>query len=326
MALITGQKIKGKVLAGEGLSPEEAFELAGWPLEKLEELLSLAQEVRERFWGREVELCSIINARSGLCREDCHFCAQSSRYRTGVEIYPLISPEKALEKARRLENTGVRHFSLVTSGRSTKERDFKQILEIYRMLRAETRLELHASLGSIDQEKARQLKEAGVTTYHHNLETGRRFFPHVCTTHTFKDRVATIQAAKSAGLAVCSGGIIGLGESMTDRLEMVLELRELGVRSVPVNILNPIPGTPLAGQKPLPVEEILKTVAIFRLIMPRSVLRLCGGREPALKEKQAAALRLAINGMMVGGYLTLPGDEIQKDLDMLFAAGLQPSG
>ena len=150
MALITGQEIKGKVLAGEGLSPEEALELAGWPLEKLEELLSLAQEVRERFWGREVELCSIINARSGLCREDCRFCAQSSRYRTGVEVYPLISPEKALEKARGVENTGVRHFSLVTSGRSTKERDFKQILEIYRMLRAETRLELHASLGSID--------------------------------------------------------------------------------------------------------------------------------------------------------------------------------
>jgi biotin synthase len=325
VALITRQEIKGKVLAGEGLSPEEAFGLAGWPLERLEELLSLAQEVRERFWGREVELCSIINARSGLCREDCRFCAQSSRYRTEVEIYPLISPEKALEKARYMEIVGVRHFSLVTSGQNIEERDFKQVLEIYRMLRAETSLELHASLGSIDQEKARQLREAGVTTYHHNLETGRNYFPRICTTHTFKDRVATIRAAKSAGLAVCSGGIIGLGESMTDRLEMVLELRELGVRSVPVNILNPIPGTPLAKQKPLPVEEILKTVAIFRLIMPRSVLRLCGGREPALKEKQAAALRLAINGMVVGGYLTLPGNEIQKDLDMLFAAGLQPS-
>lgn len=193
------------------------------------------------------------------------------------------------------------------------------------MLRAKTSLELHASLGSIDQEKARQLKEAGVTTYHHNLETGRHYFPRICTTHTFRDRVTTIQAAKSAGLAVCSGGIIGLGESMADRLEMVLKLRELGVHSIPVNILNPIPGTPLAGQKPLPVEEILRTIAIFRLVMPRSVLRLCGGREPALKEKQAAALRLAINGIMVGGYLTLPGNEIQKDLDMLLAAGLQSS-
>ena len=150
MALITRQEIKGKVLAGEGLSPEEAFGLAGWPLERLEELLSLAQEVRERFWGREVELCSIINARSGLCREDCRFCAQSSRYRTEVEIYPLISPEKALEKARYMEIVGVRHFSLVTSGQNIEERDFKQVLEIYRMLRAETSLELHASLGSID--------------------------------------------------------------------------------------------------------------------------------------------------------------------------------
>ncbi len=317
------QEMKNKVLEGKGLTREEAFALAGWPPKKLAELLALARQVREHFVGNEVELCSIINARSGLCSEDCRFCAQSSRYKTGAESYPLIGPEKALEKARRVEAAGARRFALVTSGRSIGGRDFERVLEIYRVLRAETRLELCASLGIIDQDKAQRLREVGVTTYHHNLETSRSYFPNICTTHTFAERVATIRAAQSAGLEVCSGGIIGLGETMADRLEMVLELRELGVNSIPVNILNPIPGTPLAGQKPLPVEEILKTLALFRLIMPGAIIRLCGGREPALGERQREALEVAINGLMIGNYLTTRGNEIQKDLDMIAAAGLR---
>ncbi|RKO67309.1 biotin synthase BioB [Desulfofundulus salinus] len=317
------QEMKNRVLEGEGLTREEAFALASWPPEKLEELVDLSRQVRERFGGREVELCSIINARSGLCSEDCRFCAQSSRYRTGAKTYPLIGPEEALEKARRMEAAGARRFALVTSGRGIGQRDFERVLDIYRVLRTETRLELCASLGIIDWDKARRLREAGVTTYHHNLETGRSYFPHICTTHTFEDRVATIRAARSAELKVCSGGIIGMGETMADRMEMILELRELGVTSVPVNILNPIPGTPLAGQKPLPVEEIFRTLALFRLIMPRAVLRLCGGREPGLGEKQQKALEVAVNGLMIGSYLTTRGNEVQKDLDMIAAAGLR---
>ncbi|MBE3585136.1 MAG: biotin synthase BioB [Thermoanaerobacter sp.] len=317
------QEIKSKVLEGEGLTREEAFALAGWPSEKLGELLDLSRQVRQRFGGREVELCSIINARSGLCSEDCRFCAQSSRYRTGASTYPLIGADEALEKARRMEAAGARRFALVTSGRGIGERDFERVLDIYRVLRAETRLELCASLGIIDGDKARRLREAGVTTYHHNLETSRSYFPHVCTTHTFEERVITIRTAQAAGLRVCSGGIIGMGEVLADRLEMVLELRELGVTSVPVNILNPIPGTPLAGQKSLPVEEIFKTLALFRLIMPRAVLRLCGGREPGLGEKQQKALEMAINGLMIGNYLTTRGNEVQEDLDMIAAAGLR---
>jgi len=315
--------IREKVLSGEGLSCEEARELAGWPPERLGELLELSREVRERFCGKEVELCAIINARSGLCSEDCRFCAQSSRYQTGVEVYPLIGPEKALEKARRMEAVGVKRFALVTSGKGIGGKDFARVLEIYRVLRAETGLELCASLGIIDEDKARRLREVGVTTYHHNLETGRSFFPQICTTHTFEERVATIRAARAAGLNVCSGGIIGLGESMDHRLEMVFELRELKVRSVPVNILNPIPGTPLAGQKPLPREEILKTLALFRLIIPEGVFRLCGGREPGLGERQAEALVVAANGLMVGNYLTTRGQEIRRDLEMIAAAGLR---
>ncbi|WP_341473716.1 biotin synthase BioB [Desulfofundulus thermobenzoicus] len=320
------REIKNKVMSGEGLSREEALQLAGLPPGYLMELLDLSRQVRERFTGREVELCSIVNARSGLCSENCRFCAQSSHHKTGVKIYPLIGPEKALEKARRMEAAGARRFALVTSGRGIGEHDFEQVLAIYRVLRAETRLQLCASLGIIDQEKARRLKEEGVTMYHHNLETSRRYFPQICTTHTFEERVATIRASRAAGLSVCAGGIIGLGERMEDRLEMVLELRELGVTSVPVNILNPIPGTPLAGQKPPPVEEILKTVALFRLIMPRATFRLCGGREPALGYRQGEALAVAVNGLMIGNYLTTRGNEIEKDLDMLGSMGLKAAG
>ncbi len=316
-------EIKNKVLEGEGLTREEAFALADWPLEKLGELLELSRQVRMRFGGREVELCSIINARSGLCSEDCHFCAQSSRYRTGVKTYPLIDPEEALQKARRMEAGGARRFALVTSGRSIGERDFDRVLEIYRLLRAETGLELCASLGIIDGDKAHRLGEAGVTTYHHNLETSRSYFPKICTTHTFEERKGAVRAAREAGLKVCSGGIIGMGETMADRLEMILELRELGVASIPINILNPIPGTPLAGQKPLSKEEILKTLALFRLIVPQAVLRLCGGREPGLGEKQKKALEVAVNGLMVGSYLTTQGNELQKDMEMIAAAGLR---
>ncbi len=319
----TWEKIREKVLSGEGLSREEAYYLAGWPPERLGNLLDLSRQVRERFGGRDVELCAIINARSGFCSEDCCFCAQSSRFKTGVEVYPLIDAKKALEKAQRMEAAGVKRFALVTSGKGIGERDFEKVLEIYRVLRAETRLKLCASLGIIDEEKAQRLKEAGVTTYHHNLETGRSYFPKICTTHTFEERVATVQAARAAGLNVCSGGIIGLGETMTHRLEMIFELRELGVRSVPVNILNPIPGTPLANQERLPVEEILKTLALFRLIIPKTVFRLCGGREPGLGEKQKEALAVAVNGLMVGNYLTTRGNEIQEDLDMIAGVGLR---
>ncbi len=317
------EKIREKVLGGEGLSREEAYSLAGWPPERLGNLLDLSRQVRERFRGRDVELCAIVNARSGLCSEDCYFCAQSSRFKTGVEVYPLIDAEKALEKARRMEAAGVKRFALVTSGKGIGERDFEKVLEIYRVLRAETRLELCASLGIIDEEKAQRLKEAGVTTYHHNLETARSYFPKICTTHTFEERVATVRAAQAAGLNVCSGGIIGLGETMAHRLEMAFELRELGVRSVPVNILNPIPGTPLANQERLPVEEVLKTLALFRLIIPKAVFRLCGGREAGLGEKQKEALTVAVNGLMVGNYLTTRGNEIQEDLDMIAGVGLR---
>ncbi|OAT85016.1 biotin synthase BioB [Desulfotomaculum copahuensis] len=316
--------IEAKVFSGEGLSREEILSLAGCAGEELVRVRALAGEVTRRFHGRRVDLCSIINARSGLCSEDCRFCAQSARYRTGAAVYPLIDAAAALAKARRMEAAGAGRFSLVTSGRGITGRDFETVLDVFRILHAETGLSLCASLGIIDGEQARQLKEAGVSTYHHNLETGRSFFPQICTTHSYDERVATIRAAQGAGLAVCSGGIIGMGESLAQRMEMALEIRKLGVNSVPLNVLNPIPGTPLANAKPLSPEEILKTIALFRLVLPRATVRLCGGREPGLGERQAEAFQYGINGLMVGNYLTTRGDGMERDLAMLAAAGLAP--
>jgi len=309
---------------GDPLSPARALALAAWPDEALDELLALAGEVTRRVHGRQVSLCAIINARSGRCSEDCRFCAQSSRYATGTAVYPLITPEQALERARRMEAAGAERFALVTSGRGIAGEDFEKVLDIFRLLRAKTGLHLCASLGIIDREQARRLKEAGVSRYHHNLESGRSFFPRICTTHTYDQRVATVRAAREAGLEICCGGIIGLGERLPQRLEMALAVRELGAHSVPVNILNPIPGTPLAEMQPLPLREILKTIAIFRLILPGAVLRLCGGREKGLGEAQPAALKCGINGLMIGSYLTTRGAEIERDLAMLAAVGLQP--
>ncbi|APC08327.1 biotin synthase BioB [Neomoorella thermoacetica] len=317
--------LKKKVLAGQGLSREEANALVEWPDEASDRLLELAGEVTRHLHGRQVSLCSIINARSGLCSEDCRFCAQSSRYATGAPVYPLIDAARALEKARRMEAAGAERFALVTSGRGMAGKDFEKVLDIFRVLRAETRLNLCASLGIISDEQARQLKEAGVSRYHHNLETSRSFFPQVCTTHTYDQRVATIRAARKAGLEICCGGIIGMGETLSQRLEMALAIRELGALSVPLNILNPIPGTPLAGRKPLPPAEILKTIALFRLVLPTAVLRLCGGRETGLGERQVEAMQYGINGLMVGDYLTTRGNGLEQDLSLLTAAGLEPA-
>lgn len=321
---LSWKSTEAKVFSGEGLSREEILSLAGCAGAELVRVQALAGEVTRRFHGRQVDLCAIINARSGLCSEDCRFCAQSARYSTGAAVYPLIDAGTALAKARRMEAAGAGRFSLVTSGRGLTGRDFAAVLEIFRILRAETGLSLCASLGIIDGEQARRLKEAGVSTYHHNLETGRSFFPQICTTHSYGERVATIRAAQEAGLTVCSGGIAGLGETLAQRLEMALEIKELGVDSVPLNILNPIPGTPLADTKPLPPAEILKTIALFRLVLPRATLRLCGGREPGLGGRQAEALQYGINGLMVGNYLTTRGGGVKQDLAMLAKAGLTP--
>lgn len=312
-----------RICGGGAISHEEALALDGLERDRLDELFDAARQVTRRFHGNKVDLCSILNAKSGRCSEDCTFCAQSGHYRTGVPVYPLLSKEAVLKRAQELEAGGARRFSLVTSGRGIVGDDFDNILGIYEMLAEKTGLKLCASLGIIDEEKALRLKKAGVSMYHHNIETSGSFYPRICTTHSFEERVDTIRAAERAGLGICSGGILGLGEQWEHRVEMAFQLKELGVLSVPVNILTPIAGTPLWGSPAPAPLEVLKTAAMFRLVLPGAVIRLAGGREVALRDLQALSLTAGVNGLMVGNYLTTGGRRVEDDLQMLKDLGLE---
>ncbi len=311
-----------RIMSGGKISWEEAMALGETEGDRLNELFLAALKATRHYHSNEVDLCSIINAKSGRCTEDCAFCAQSGHHRTGVSTYPLLPKEEILERAREMESKGARRFSLVTSGRGVLDGDLEKVLDIYETLREKTTLRLCASLGIIDYNQALRLKEVGVAMYHHNIETSRSYYPEICTTHSFGERVETIYSARDAGLGVCSGGIIGLGENWEHRVEMAFQLKELRVMSVPINILTPIEGTPLWG-KPVPAPlETLKTAAMFRLVLPCAVIRLAGGREAALRDLQSAALLAGVNGLMVGNYLTTGGREVEDDLQMLRDLGL----
>lgn len=306
-----------KVRENDGISQGEVLSLFSMAERFWDEFLNIGRVVRIQCVGTEIETCAIINARSGRCSENCTFCAQSSWYHTNIEEFPLLSKEEILKRAKEVEAAGVQRFAVVISGRGPGRGEFDKILEIIHTLREKTHLELCASLGIIDRSMAEELKDAGLTMYHHNLETSRDHFPFICTTHSFEDRVKTIRAAQEAQLRVCAGGIIGLGESYSQRIGMIFELKGLGIDSVPINILNPRPGTPIETHRPLTRGEILTTLVAFRLVMPRGTLRLCGGREPGLGDMQSLALETAMNGLMVGGYLTTLGDPVSQDFAML---------
>jgi len=311
-----------RVKAGGEITCDEALALVELEGDRLNELFLASLRVTRHLHGNRVDLCSILNAKSGRCSEDCTFCAQSGHYHTGVPTYPLLSKEEILERAREMESKGARRFSLVTSGRGILGSDFEKVLGIYEMLRERTGLKLCASLGIIDYDKALRLKQAGVMMYHHNIETARSYYPEICTTHSFEERVETIRFAKEAGLGICSGGIIGLGENWGHRVEMAFQLKELVAVSVPLNILTPIVGTPLWGN-PVPAPlEVLKTAAVFRLVLPGAVIRLAGGREAALRDLQSVALMAGVNGLMVGNYLTTGGRRVEDDLQMLKDLGM----
>ncbi|HAP32039.1 MAG TPA: biotin synthase BioB [Firmicutes bacterium] len=315
--------LEKKIFSGEEITLEEARQLARLEGPDLYQLFAAAARIRDVRAGKKVDLCAIINARSGNCTEDCKFCAQSGHYQAQVEIYGLLDEERVIERAHQMEAEGAARFSLVTSGRDLGREDFVKALAIYRRLAAETRLKLCASLGIITKEMAEELRKAGVIMYHHNLETAASYFPQICTTHTYAERVATIKAAQSAGLEVCSGGIISMGESMEQRLELAFALKELGINSVPINILNPIEGTGLAGQPVLLPLEILKTIAIFRFVLPEAKLRYAGGRENALGDLQVMGYLAGINAALVGSYLTTSGRSVAADMQMIKDIGLE---
>jgi len=284
-------------------------------LEKLSlaELVLKANQIRQDYIGQRLDLCSITNAKSGLCTQDCKFCAQSIRHATGIPTYPLKSPKEIIAGAKQAQDIGAKRFGIVTSGNRLSPEELKRVCDAVASIKKKLGLKVCASLGSIDEPGLQLLKVAGISRYHHNLETSPRYFPQIISTHTFEERVATIKAVKKAGLEVCSGGIIGLGETVEDRLELALWLKKLEVDSVPLNVLIPIKGTPLEKQKPLSGAEVIKTIAIFRIILKDKTIKIAAGRESLLQDFQALAFMAGANGMLIGGYLTVKGRDILED-------------
>lgn len=318
MGFLVIEKYMNRVLAGHQLEFGEALELA------MEadppELYQAADDLRQKLHKNSLDMCSIVNAKSGKCSEDCKFCAQSSQYDVEVVTYDVVDVVKAVSLAKENEQLGVQRFSLVTAGRTVSEKHLEEFRQIYQRLQQETQLSLCASMGFLTPEKALKLKEMGVTRYHCNLETSRSFFPKVCTSHTWDDKVATIKIAQEAGLEVCSGGIVGMGESFEQRLELAFELRELGILSIPLNILTPIKETPFADLTALSVAEVLTCVAMFRFINPMAVIRLAGGRN-LLGEEQKRCFTAGANGAIVGNYLTTVGNNLGEDVAMFRELG-----
>lgn len=314
--------IKHRILAGGEITADEALALADPTPEVRKAMREVAAEITAAMGPRKFDSCSIINARSGRCPEDCKWCAQSAHYSTTIHSYPLVDRDTCMEMADYNRRAGIGRFSLVTSGRAVKGRDLDAICSYYSELRErEPGMGLCASMGLLDREAMVRLHEAGVHRYHCNMESCRSFFPTLCSTHTQEDKLEAIARAREAGMEICSGGIIGMGESMRQRVEFALELREISPVSIPINILQPIPGTPLEGAAPLDPEEYLDTVAIFRLVHPHAVLRFAGGRASLDAAIQRRALAIGINGAIMGDMLTTVGSQIAQDLEMVKEAG-----
>lgn len=307
-----------RVLEGHDITKEEAIQLMYTSDEDTMFLLAMADKIKQRYSDNTVDLCAIINARSGKCPENCKFCAQSAHHDTGVEEYPFMDTDAILDAARKAKEAGAIRFSIVTSGRNTTNpNEFEEILHVLQRIRNEVGVEICCSLGLLTYEQALRLKEVGVTRYHSNIETAPSHFPHICSTHSYEDKMSTIENAQKAGIRVCSGGILGLNESVEQRVEMAFELKRLNIDSVPLNILNPIPGTPFEGNEALHPLDILRTFAVFRFILPTALIRTAGGREVNLRDLQAYALSGGLNGIMVGGYLTTGGRSPLEDLQMI---------
>ena len=309
----------------KSVSSAEALELFIEAADHPWMILAAASEIREHFKGKEIILCGITNAKSGKCSEDCKFCAQSSHYKTNVPSYPLKKAKQIVAEAKEAAKNGAEFFGIVASGkRINGKKEWEEILKAIEGLRG-IGISPCASLGIIDMKKANELKSAGLFRYHHNLETARSFFKNICTTHDFEDDIETIRAAKSAGLSVCAGALIGMGESISHRIELAETLRELNVDSIPLNILNPIKGTPLSHMKALPPMEILMTIAIFRFMLPAKDIKLCGGKEKNLRQLLPLGILSGANSLMTGNYLTTAGRDSSMDHEMILDLGLNPT-
>ncbi|MFQ9695525.1 MAG: biotin synthase BioB [Zhenhengia sp.] len=313
------KNIYKQVLEGYNISKEEAYKLIDYDVEVLR---NYAKSIREQLCGNVFDLCSIINGKSGACSENCKYCAQSAHYSTRVETYPLLDAEVFIKDAKEHKAEGVLRYSIVTSGKRLSKKEVEDVAKIYKRMREECEIKLCASHGLLDEEDFTTLKEAGIVRYHNNLETSRNYFASICTTHTYKDKIKTIKAAQRVGLEVCSGGLFGIGETMEDRIDMAFELREMGVTSIPINVLVPIPGTPMEKMLPITEEEVLKSIAIYRFIHPTAFIRLAGGRM-YLTDNGRLAFEGGANATIIGNLLTTCGNTIQDDLKMLKTLGFE---
>lgn len=315
-------RLAEQALAGRPVTAEEALAILRSPDDELLPVLHAAYRLRARYHGREVRIHVLRNAKSGLCPEDCAFCSQSVLHRSGVRRYPLQSVEELVAGAREAVAMGAVKYCIVTSTRGPAQRELEVICEAVRRIKRECKIRICTSLGLLKDGEAEQLARAGVDRFNHNLETSRRFFPRICTTHSFDDRVATIRRVKAAGMEACCGGIMGMGERDEDRVALALELRALEVESIPVNFLDPRPGTPLEQAPRLSPQDCLRALAMMRFVNPSRDIRVAGGREVNLRSLQPLALYPA-NSLFCNGYLTTPGQGHAADLRMIEEAGFR---
>ena len=310
-------QLENKIYEGYEITKEDALKLVD---SDLTELANAADRIRQHFCSNEFDMCTIINAKSGKCSENCKFCAQSAFYNTENENYPFLDSDAIFEQAKYNAERGVLRFSLVTSGRALSKEDIDKACAAIKRIKEKLKLHVCVSVGLLDKEGYSKLREAGADRVHNNLEASENFFKSVCTTHTHEDKINSIKAAKEAGLSVCSGGIIGLGESMEDRIDMALSIRELDVKSIPVNVLSPIKGTPFENNELLSIDEIRRVVAIFRFINPASNIRLAGGRG-RLENNGEILFKSGANAAITGDMLTTLGYSIDSDRKMLESIG-----
>ncbi|OGW73481.1 MAG: biotin synthase BioB, partial [Nitrospirae bacterium RIFCSPHIGHO2_02_FULL_40_19] len=303
------------------IDKEYALELSRAAGLDIFKLFYLANLTRIKYRGNKVDLCSIVNAKSGACPEDCSFCAQSVHSRTDVKAYPLITEEKILEAAVSAKKFGAKRFCVVTSGRKVSGKEIENICSFVSNIKNLGLLPC-ATLGMLSLSELEMLKEAGLHRYHHNLETSEAFFKEICTTHTFREKIKVIEAAKSLSLSVCSGGIFGIGESWEDRIDMAFALKDLRVNSVPINFITPVYGTPLGDTELLNPMEALKIISIYRLILPESEIRICGGRPNTLRDLNSYIFMAGADGLLIGNYLTTSGRNPEDDLQMIKDMGL----
>ena len=309
-------------MSGQSITKTEALQLSTIQKTEMFDLFAAAARIRQAFRGASVDLCAIVNAKSGACPEDCSYCAQSSKSKTETAVYPLIDKNAVIEKAKEASDAGVKRFCIVTSGRNIGKNELKEICSMIKDIRGMGLLPC-STLGLLNKDELNFLKDSGLERYHHNLETSERFFPEICRTHTYSDKLNTIDAAVGVGLSVCSGGIFGIGETWEDRIDMAFKLKELPIDSVPINYLIPVKGTPLGEQDMLNPFEALKIVSLYRFILPQKEIRICGGRMQVLGEFNSMVFMAGADSLLTGNYLTTTGRTFSDDQLLIKDYGLR---